>query len=284
MARTVRTRRTRTRSTRTRAVAVTGAVAVVALLAAGCASAGDDKDPEQRSFELQGRTLTVDSDDSALELVVADSDEADKVEVTRWFQGSVVVGGDPKVTWKMDDDRLVLRLKCSGVVADCSAKHRIVVPRGVAVTVKDGDGSVRAQGFKDALNIRTGDGSVRVTDSSGALNLRTSDGSVRVTGSSGPLNLRTSDGSIHADGVDSRRVQARTGDGSVRLELDAVPDLVETRTGDGSVTIALPQETYRVTTETGDGSVDVSVPRADASSHVVSAHTGDGKITVRTAN
>ncbi|MFF1681888.1 DUF4097 family beta strand repeat-containing protein [Streptomyces sp. NPDC058256] len=282
MARTVRTR---TRSTRTRAVAVTGAVAVVALLAAGCgASAGDDKDPEHRSFELQGRTLTVDSDDSALELVVADSDKADKVEVTRWFQGSVAVGGDPKVTWKMDDDRLVLRMKCSGVIADCSAKHRIVVPRGVAVTVKDRDGSVRAQGFKDALSIRTADGSVRVTDSSGPLNLRASDGSVRVTDSSGPLNLRTADGSIHADGVDSRRVQARTNDGSVRLELDAVPDLVETRTGDGSVTIALPQETYRVTTETGDGSVDVSVPRADASSHVVSAHTGDGKITVRTAN
>ncbi|MFJ2826504.1 DUF4097 family beta strand repeat-containing protein [Streptomyces sp. NPDC087263] len=276
MARTVRNRtartrtrtaRTHTRSTRTRAVAVTGAMAVVALLAAGCgASAGDDKEPEHRSFALNGRTLTVDSDDSALDLVVADSDEADKVEVTRWFQGSVVVGADPKVTWKMDGDRLVLRMKCSGVVADCSARHRIVVPRGVAVTVKDADGSVNAQGFKDALSIRTSDGSVRVKDSSG------------------PLELRTADGSIHASGVDSRRVQARTQDGSVRLELDAVPDLVESRTADGSVTIALPQETYRVTTESGDGSVDVSVPRSDASSHVVSAHTGDGKITVRTAN
>ena len=287
--RTARTRTgtapTRTRSTRTRAVAVSGAVAVVALLAAGCgASAGDDTEPEHRSFALSGRTLTVDSDDSALDLVVADSDEADKVEVTRWFEGSVVIGGDPKVTWKMEGDRLVLRMKCSGVVTDCSARHRIVVPRGVAVTVKDGDGSVSAQGFKEPLSIRTGDGSARVTGSSGPLSIRTADGSVRVKDSSGPLELRTGDGSIHASGVDSRRVQARTHDGSVRLELDAVPDLVESRTGDGSVTIALPQETYRVTTDTGDGSVDVSVPRSDASSHVVSAHTGDGKITVRTAN
>jgi len=48
-------------------------VAVVALLAAGCgASAGDDKEPEHRSFALNGRTLTVDSDDSALDLVVAE--------------------------------------------------------------------------------------------------------------------------------------------------------------------------------------------------------------------
>jgi len=41
---------------------------------------------------------------------------------------------------------------------------------------------------------------------------------------------------------------------------------------------------YRVTIETGDGSVDVSVPRSDSSSHVVSARTGDGKVTLRTAN
>ncbi|MGW0610035.1 hypothetical protein [Streptomyces sp. NPDC002788] len=34
----------------------------------------------------------------------------------------------------------------------------------------------------------------------------------------------------------------------------------------------------------GDGGVDVSVPRDETSSHVVSAETGDGKVTVRTAN
>jgi hypothetical protein len=39
-----------------------------------------------------------------------------------------------------------------------------------------------------------------------------------------------------------------------------------------------------VTTKTGDGSVHVSVPRADASRHVVSARTADGKVTVETAN
>jgi DUF4097 and DUF4098 domain-containing protein YvlB len=165
-----------------------------------------------------------------------------------------------------DDDRLVLRMKCSGMVADCSARHRIVVPRGVAVKVDDGDGRVTARGFEDALSIRTADGSVRVADSSG------------------PLDLRTADGSISALGVDSRSVRARTQDGSVRLELGAVPDRVESRSQDGSVSIALPPATYRVTTASGDGSVHVSVPRSDDSSHVVSAHTSDGKITVRTAN
>lgn len=232
----------------------------------GCgASAEDDKEPERRSFGLEGRTLVVDSDDSALEIVASDDHPAGEIQVTRWFEGSVTVGSEPKVTWGMEGDRLTLRMKCSGVIADCSAKHRIEVPRGVAVEVEDGDGSVWAQGFEDALSIRTGDGSVHVTDSTG------------------PLRLRSGDGSVRAQ-VDSREVRAESGDGSVNLELGAVPDLVESRSGDGSVTIEVPRATYRVTTETGDGGVEVDVPRDERSAHVVSARTGDGKVTVRTAN
>ena len=250
---------------RRRSLAATGVAAVaVGVLATGCgASAGDDKDPEKRSFALSGRTLTVDSDDSALELVAAD---VDKIQVTRWFKGKVTIGEDPEVTWGMKGDTLKLRMHCSGVVADCAAKHRIEVPRGVAVTVKDDDGSVRASGFKEALNIHTKDGSVRVEDSAGALTLRTDDGSVKATG------------------IDSKRVNVNTKDGSVRLDLTAVPDQVSARGDDGSLTIALPDATYRVTTGTDDGGVDVSVPRDEHSSHVVSAHTKDGKVTVRTAN
>jgi len=258
--------RVRTRPVVVRTGLAAGVVVVLVGGVAACgASAGDDKDPDHRSFALTGHTLTVDSDDSALEIVAADGNPAGKIEVTRWFQGTVAIGKDPKVSWKMEDDRLTLRMKCSGVVADCSARHRIEVPRGVTVKVEDGDGSVRARGFQDALSIRTGDGSVHVTDSTG------------------PLDVHTGDGSVHA-AVSSRRVRAETGDGSVDLELGAVPDLVDSRSHDGSVTVALPRATYRVTTETGDGSVDVSVPRSDSSSHVVSARTGDGKVTLRTAN
>jgi hypothetical protein len=275
MARTARTapaRSTRTNRSAPLARAVRGvaASAVVVGLCAGAvacgADAGDDDKPEHRSFALHGRTLTVDSDDSALELVVADSGEADQVEVTRWFKGRVVMGGEPKVTWDMKDDRLVLRMKCSGVVADCSARHRIEVPRGIAVKVEDGDGRVTASGFAAPLGIRTSDGSVRVTDSTG------------------PLDLHSADGSISAVGVGSRRVRATTDDGSVHLELGSVPQLVESRTEDGSITIALPRETYRVTTKSDDGAVHVSVPRDAGSTHVVSARSGDGKVTVRTAN
>ncbi|MDT0486828.1 DUF4097 family beta strand repeat-containing protein [Streptomyces doebereineriae] len=254
------------RSVPVRAAAAAGVVALVVAGATACgASAGDDKTPDHKSFALHGNTLTVDSDDSALEIVAADSNKKGTVEVTRWFQGTVALGKDPEVTWSMKDDRLVLRMKCSGVVADCAAKHRIEVPRDVSVKVQDGDGSVRARGFTRPLSISTGDGSVRVTDSSG------------------PLELHTGDGSMRAD-VTSRRVTARTGDGSLHLELGAVPDRVETRSGDGSVTVELPKATYRVDTKTGDGGIDVSVPRSDSSDHVVSAQSGDGNVTVRTAN
>jgi hypothetical protein len=245
-------------------VAAGAAVLAVAGLAA-CSSADEDKEPETRSFSLPGRTLTVDSDDSALEVVAAEGNTEGRIEVTRWFDGSVAIGDEPEVTWKMDGDRLVLRTHCSGFVADCSARHRIEVPRGVAVKVEDDDGSVRARGFRDALSIRTADGSVRVSDSTG------------------PLELRSDDGSVRAD-VDSRRVEARTQDGSVKLRFGVVPDRVAADSDDGSVTVEVPDATYKVSTRTDDGSVHVSVPRSDSSAHVVDARTKDGKVTVRTAN
>ncbi|MER6788217.1 DUF4097 family beta strand repeat-containing protein [Streptomyces sp. NPDC000658] len=248
-----------------RAVLAAAVVAALAAGATGCgASAADDEHPDHRSFALEGDTLTIDSDDSALEIVASDTAKTGAVAVTRWFEGSVAVGGSPKVTWSMKDDRLTLRVHCSGVIADCSAKHRVEVPRGVAVKVDD-DGSVRARGFREALSVRAQDGSVHVTDSSG------------------PLDLRTEDGSVHAE-VASRSVRTRTEDGSVSLDLSAVPDRVDSVSQDGSVTIALPTATYRVTTKTDDGGVDVTVPRDESSAHVVSARTADGKVTVRNAN
>ncbi|MYR41790.1 DUF4097 family beta strand repeat-containing protein [Streptomyces sp. SID5910] len=253
------------RTVTARGLAAAGTVAVLVAGLGACASADEDKDPDHKTFALPGSTLTVDADDSALEIVAADEHAPGKIEVTRWFKGSVVVGSDPEVSWSMDGDRLKLRMKCSGVVADCAAKHRVEVPRGVTVAVKTDDGSVRASGFRDPLDIRTADGSVRVGDTTG------------------PLTLHSDDGSLRAD-VSSRRVEATTKDGSIRLALGTVPDRVETRSDDGSVTVDLPPATYKVSADSDDGSVHVSVPRNDTSTHVVTARTQDGKVTVRTAN
>ncbi|MCZ9343713.1 hypothetical protein NGM37_38785, partial [Streptomyces sp. TRM76130] len=75
-----------------RSLAAAGAVVLAVAGLAACSSPDDDKDPDRRSFALPGRTLTVDSDDSALEIVAARDNEAGRVGVTRWFTGSVTVG------------------------------------------------------------------------------------------------------------------------------------------------------------------------------------------------
>lgn len=265
--RTARGARTAPGTRAARGLAAAAAVAALAATATACgADASDDDHPDHRAFALQGRTLTVDSDDAALELVPGDSD---KVEVTRWFKGSTVIGSDPKVTWRWqaDEDRLTLRLHCSGFIADCSARHRVEVPRGVAVVVRNDDGRVRASGFDQGLDIATKDGSVRVENVSG------------------PLRLRGDDGSLRASGVDARQVSLHTKDGSAHLALRTAPDRLDATSDDGSLTVELPgSATYRVDTHTDDGRVDVSVPRDAASAHRITARTQDARITLRTAD
>ncbi|MFK4064390.1 DUF4097 family beta strand repeat-containing protein [Streptomyces sp. NPDC029674] len=264
--------RIRRRPRTARALAAVGGTAAVVLLVGACGTdAKDDTEPEHRTFALAGKTLTVESSDATLELVPAGGD-AKGVKVTRWFSGETVLGGDPKVTWEMDGDRLTLDMQCSGVITNCSAKHRVEVPRGVAVKVENKDGRVTASGFRDALTVRT------------------KDGSVTVDGAEGPLDLRSADGSVTARHITSRQVAVDSKDGSVRLELAAVPDRVDARSKDGSVDIAVPEKkggakvAYDVRTEVSDGSVDVSVPRDDNSPHHLSVRSADGKVTVRSAN
>ncbi|WEO97673.1 DUF4097 family beta strand repeat-containing protein [Streptomyces sp. FXJ1.172] len=249
---------------RTAAMAVVTAALVATVSACG-ASASDDKHPDHRSFALGGRTLTVDSDDAALEIVAAQGNKAGTVQVTRWFKGKVVVGGGPKVSWSFQDDRLKLRMQCSGFIADCSAKYRIEVPRGIGLKVTDSNGSVQAQGFADPVSIRSSNGSVHVTDSTG------------------PLQLHSSNGAVRAQAA-SRQVRAETSNGAVDLDLSGIPDLVDAHSSNGAVTITVPHADYRVRADSTNGKVTVSVPRSDTSPHTVTAGSSNGRITVRTAN
>ncbi|MEX3100135.1 DUF4097 family beta strand repeat-containing protein [Streptomyces niveiscabiei] len=253
------------RTSGTTRLVLSGAV-LVAVFATACSDASEDTAPESRAFDLKGSTLTIDSGDTALEIVAAEGNRAGRVEVTRWFDGSVTVGKDPKLTWSMSQDgRLKLRMKCSGLVADCSSRHRVEIPRGVAVKVVSSDGSVKVSGVRDALSVKAGDGSVRITDTSG------------------PLDLDTNDGSVRAD-VSSRTVTTRSGDGSVQLNLSVVPDRIEAKANDGNVTIEVPKGTYKVSTKVTDGATRVSVPHADDSAHEITARVSDGYLAIRTAS
>ncbi|SDS03641.1 DUF4097 family beta strand repeat-containing protein [Microlunatus soli] len=238
----------------------------VAVGGAGCAIAPPaEADPERKTFQMTGETLTVDSDDSTLELVPGDGDE---VRVTRWFRARTLYGPKPKATWDWHSgrDRLTLRVRCSGVIADCSVRHRIEVPRDVALVVRDTDGRVRADGFDRAVQIHSRDGQVTVRNSSG------------------PLTVNTVDGRVDGSGLTSRQVDVSSRDGAVRLALRTAPDRLTAQDKDGSLTIEVPgDQRYRVKTSSQDGAVDVSVPRDKNSDHRIDASTRDGRLTIRPA-
>ncbi|MGW1075537.1 DUF4097 family beta strand repeat-containing protein [Streptomyces sp. NPDC002537] len=244
---------------------VVGGVLLAGAGLAGCGGANaDEADPESRAFALSGQELTVDSDNSELELVPADGKDVKDVKVTRRFSGWTL-GGSSKASWEMDGHTLKLRQHCSGLVSNCESKHTIEVPRGVKVTVKDGNGSIRARGFDQDLTLTSHNGAVRVTDSSGALDLSSSNGDVTATGSASP------------------RVRAHSSNGGVRVALTRVPERVDATNDNGNVRIELPRTPYKVDVHSGNGRTQVDVPTDDTSRHTVSGRSNNGDVRVVTA-
>ncbi|WP_405560756.1 DUF4097 family beta strand repeat-containing protein [Streptomyces sp. NBC_01180] len=251
---------------RPRTLVAAGGAVLVSVALTGCGADPSDAPAEHKSFALSGKTLTIHTDDSAVELVPAD---VKSVQVTRRVDGWVFVGSGPEASWSMRDDTLSLKLKCSAVISNCSARHQIKVPRGVSVIVKDDNGSVTAAGFDTPLKLRSANGKVTVRDSSGA------------------LDLNSDNGTINAEGVSSRQVTADSNNGEVRLSLTTVPDRVQSVSDNGSIEIALPKKpglAYKVVTHSSNGSTKVGVPTDDASRHSVTARSDNGRIIVRSAN
>ncbi|MER5768291.1 DUF4097 family beta strand repeat-containing protein [Streptomyces sp. NPDC001985] len=234
---------------------------------AGCGSADAESAPEERKvFALAGERLTIDSDNAAVEVVAAD---VEKVEVTRRVDGWVFAGSGPEASWRLTGDRLVLRVKCSGVVTDCQGLHRVTVPREVAVTVIDDNGGVTASGLRTPLRIETDNGDVTVRRTSGA------------------LDLVSDNGTITTEGVTAGTVRARSDNGDIRIGLGAgaVPERVEAVSDSGDIRIALPRAgaPYDVGAKSDNGSVDIGVPTDDGSRNAVTATSDNGSVKVRTA-
>ncbi|GAA2388172.1 DUF4097 family beta strand repeat-containing protein [Streptomyces glaucosporus] len=252
---------TETRRSTVRALLAVALAVAVTAGAAGCVDAGDAK-PEHRGFTLgEGReTLTIDVDDSPLELVAADRRD---VRVTRWFAG-LAYGGSTGARWSLKDGTLSLGPNCKGP-ASCDIRHRVEVPHGVAVRVVGHNGDVTARGFRGSLAVASDNGRVRVRDVAG------------------PLELSSHNGSVEATGVRSREVVAEVDNGGLKLALAEVPDRVEARGHNGPVTVELPRAAYRVDAEAGNGRTRVEVPRDEDGERTVDAFSDNGDVTVRTA-
>lgn len=257
--------RTRTR-TRTSALVASGGAVLLVLALSGCGSTDvEDAPAEHKSFALSGRTLTVDAEDSTLDIVSAD---VEQVEVTRRVDGWVVLGDGPDPSWRMEGDKLTLRVTCDAMISDCASQHQVKVPRGVVLTVEADNGSVVASGFDTRLVVASDNGKVVVRDSSG------------------PLELRSDNGHVLTERYSGTSVIARSDNGAIRLGFTEVPDLVDTVSDNGSISIDLPAGpgTYAVTAEADNGDVSVRVPRSDSSRHLVKALSDNGEVTVRSAN
>ncbi|WEH43821.1 DUF4097 family beta strand repeat-containing protein [Streptomyces sp. AM 2-1-1] len=233
----------------------------------GCGGGADVEGApvEHKSFALGGKTLTIDASNTSLELVPAD---VDRVEVERQTDGWVMFGTGPDPVWKMEDGTLTLAVKCTGVISDCTGRHTVRVPRGVAVKASGDNGKVTASGFDTRLELSSDNGGVAVRDAGGE------------------LKLSSDNGSIDADGISGPSVVVGSDNGSVRLRFDAAPDLLDVTTDNGGARIELPGSgtAYAVDAKADNGHVSVDVPRSDASPHVVKVRSDNGEVSLRTAN
>ncbi|SHN46486.1 hypothetical protein [Cryptosporangium aurantiacum] len=219
------------------------ALILIALLSVtACTDLGsiNESTADQRTFDLPGTALTVDSGGADLRLVTG---EPGGVTVDRTLTGKATADGN--AAWSMNGSRLTLRVTCSGFVPDCGGRHIVHVPPGTAVTV-------------------TNDAPTRLVEPSGAVTA-TVDGSwLTVERPSGRLTLRA-EAAVTVTGATSPDVTASSDTRGVALTFRRAPERVDARAPGGAVAVTLPAgpETYRVTCSPGSPAVpsDPSSPR-----------------------
>jgi len=213
----------------------------------------------------------------AIEVISAQQGNRVSVEVKRegnhqfghWFGGGSA--------------RLVVSVPVSSDVRATSGDGSIDLDRvNGTITLRSGDGAIRATSSSGHLNVRTGDGSIELDRVDGILEAATGDGGVKVTGKLTSLHARSGDGSISVRAQPGSAAAAdwevTSGDGSVTLEIpgDFSADL-DARTGDGGIHL----ENVDVTNVSGAISRNAVRGRLGSGGRSVRVRTGDGSITLR---
>lgn len=236
------------------AVAATGARVLV-----GLATLAEIHD--HRSFGFSGGRLVVDADGNSLRLSPGG---ANTVEVDRSVHHDIQ---RPRLTERLDGDRLLLRTRCSNfVVVNCDSDYQVRVPPSVDLQVINTSGAVHVSGMLGAVDIR-------------------SDDSITLDGGSGRVLLRSDYGSIRASGLRATEVQARTGSGRVSLQLAVSPHLVSARSDDADVLVVVPNgpQLYHVDASSDNGTTSNGLRTDPASSLRITATSNSGNVTLRTS-
>ncbi len=183
------------------------------------------------------------------------------------------------------------------------------VPAGVAVTVDQGDVTIRAEPDRTAVeadaDVRavvapdreaaTVDGEARLSwrcrlwttcradiDARVPAGVRvraeTAFGHIVVAGPVGDVHLDTGSGGVRAEGVAGARAVVAARSGDVVLRFDAAPRAVEVESSSGDVALHVPPGAYRIEADTGAGDVTLRGVRHEprsAGSIRVDASAGD---------
>ena len=149
--------------------------------------------------------------------------------------------------------------------------------------LRTGDGSIRVNDVEGELVLHTGDGSVAVDRAAGRLSLETGDGGVDVTGRFESVRMHTGDGSIvyraEPGGTMAGDWDISTGDGSVALYLPSgFAAELDARTGDGRIRSELDVEADGP----GDDRRRTLTGRLGEGGRRLRVRTGDGSITLKT--
>ena len=151
------------------------------------------------------------------------------------------------------------------------------------IELRTGDGSIRAADVSGELKFDTADGSVTVEQAQGRLAVDTGDGSVDVGGKLASVRLHTGDGSVVYRAAEGSSMDGNweitTGDGSVSVYLPrAFAADIDAHTGDGSIR----SELEGLPSPSGEHSRRTLRGKLGAGGKLLRIRTGDGAIRLRT--
>jgi len=146
---------------------------------------------------------------------------------------------------------------------DCSVAFTVTVPRTASVTI----------------HVQTGH--VSVASLAGDVSVGDDTGKVTLIGLTGNVSVRDGTGSVSGTGLSAKRASFQDGTGSIDVAFTAAPRQLSAVTGTGEVSVRVPSGTaYQVNASSKAGSVKVSVPQSPTVTHVITATTTTGAVSV----
>lgn len=210
-----------------------------------------------RTFSDPGDTLNLDISGTVTVLPGDDGKIHIEAKGYRGFKA-------PAHSETFSDGKLSIKSRCHNIAGWCELNYTVRIPASMNIVATSIDGTFRSSGI------------------TGNIDVRTVDGNITVDGAKGFLKLHTSDGRIRANNLSAENVDLQSGDGSIRASFISSPQVVTTRSNDGSTHLKFVDnlDDYNVDINTGDGTSHNEIRTNTASNRLISAHAGDGNITL----